>query len=737
MKRSIIYGWMVLLALMSSCAELQDNGVERNGEKGDGQGGSYLSFVVATATPHSRGDFPGIASENQINDMTVHSDGFNPMTFHWTNEDYNIEYSDRVFWRGTGALSELIVLNAWELETYQENLLTGIVANMQHANAADEITRRPEYAINPIMVSEYTYPSADVTDAAYNPHLTMKALATDGQLVMTDKIAARSIRKGIGRNKVMPEAFTVEKVIEDRSSNRFETDLERVVCQGKVVLNNVNLKSNNSTYPYLGVNSNYYEIKNQEGTIVALIPVNSIYYTAINGAARTYLFTNYAGGRNMTLVNDRNIYQQLHTWAETDAVLNADFERLSDTDRVRGKLIRMSHYAETLDRYQAEVHDDRSAYSWLAHYSRTTPDAVLRSELPIKRPIVLPDNSDLVSGIYFLENSVDDAFYDNANHNTMMAYGYYRLPYAKIYATVIPTRMLRLKYSTDGMPTNNDSPLLEQYGYYGDHAYDNYRADIENRIKEYLNNKGVFTNSRMRVNSSELALRLICRDLCTELAPEFRSDLGTLLKRIFDANDGKSLAYFSEGNYVMPTLDDLQLGIVAEIRKKYYNDYATSIFSEMQTTVLEEPSSVFNVGLTFYRGYESNGLYWSKDAALNHRIDGSVVNSKVLTYTNGRCFYRTLWNDHRSNELDDLRYASTRRNNLYELKINNFTKLGDPWDSSDPHDPFCPRPFDEDNTEGGDISNPDPERRSTYMDYVGNMLPWRLVNINRNVGEHQ
>lgn len=128
----------------------------------------------------------------------------------------------------------------------------------------------------------------------------------------------------------------------------------------------------------------------------------------------------------------------------------------------------------------------------------------------------------------------------------------------------------------------------------------------------------------------------------------------------------------------------------------------------------------YTAGTTFYMGATDNTAYISIEAALANG------NTKVHTYKDGRCGYYGLLN--RTVE-KGIKYADTRRNNIYALSIASFSSRGFNYDPNDPNDPNLPKPDpkdpDEDPTPDHHDNDLEPEKG--YMRVVAKVLPWNLV----------
>lgn len=144
------------------------------------------------------------------------------------------------------------------------------------------------------------------------------------------------------------------------------------------------------------------------------------------------------------------------------------------------------------------------------------------------------------------------------------------------------------------------------------------------------------------------------------------------------------------------------------------------------TLVWALESTPIAAGTTFYKGAVDGVLYASKAAA---KSSITAPNQASYTYKNGKCGYRALWNRQtKDTNSDEVVNASARRNNAYVLNIKAFTKLGFPWDESDPNDPNLPKDEDDEDEDLPDPTDPNIETSETYMRVEAVVLPWNVVD---------
>ena len=195
------------------------------------------------------------------------------------------------------------------------------------------------------------------------------ALATDNKFVMTSKVEQKTIQDNISEETV--------KTGTGEAQNVFSFDMERVVSQGMVTKGG-------------GLNA---ETADGRGSV----DLDNLTYTAINGAAKTYLFLNHAGDRTIT-VGD-GLYKDF-TSAIDDYV---DFQNAQNPNgTAKEHLIRLGNL----------LPEETPTVDKLGMYAAK---AVAADATEAKKEALTPDNKN---------------------------FGYYRLPYAKVYTTYTPKEVL-------------------------------------------------------------------------------------------------------------------------------------------------------------------------------------------------------------------------------------------------------------------------------------------------------
>ncbi|MDO4695453.1 Mfa1 family fimbria major subunit [Porphyromonas sp.] len=172
------------------------------------------------------------------------------------------------------------------------------------------------------------------------------------------------------------------------------------------------------------------------------------------------------------------------------------------------------------------------------------------------------------------------------------------------------------------------------------------------------------------------------------------------------------------------TKENKDYGFYRMAYAKVYAEFIPKVLYYLDGTVIKSKSGV--AGATFYQGEKDGLFYETKEAAKKSAI---APDQKAYTYKDGKCAYRALWN--RQFVADNqgavnVTNADTRRNNVYLIEIKGFQTIGMPWDSSDPGDPYLPKPADGEEPTTPD--NPDIEKQDTYMRVEAKILKWNLVS---------
>lgn len=234
--------------------------------------------------------------------------------------------------------------------------------------------------------------SADIATAPDKTHGStatavkdIAALATDNKFVMTSKAEQKTIAPGITENAA--------KTGTSEAQNVFSFDVERVVAQGLVAKDAA--------------------LKETTADGKGKVDLTDITYTAINGAAKTYLFRNHAGKR--TIGDADGLYEGFASAIDG----YTDFEMAKEPEgSAKENLIRLGNLLSKDNPQQ----DDLGMYA-------------------AKNAAASASEAKTGAGIYFLENSVKKDAFTAKNKN----FGYYRLPYAKVYTTYTPNEVWKLE----------------------------------------------------------------------------------------------------------------------------------------------------------------------------------------------------------------------------------------------------------------------------------------------------
>lgn len=229
----------------------------------------------------------------------------------------------------------------------------------------------------------------------------IKALSTDGKFVMTSASASKTILPDVTESQA--ESGSGE------TDNVFSFDVERVVAQGMVIKDD-NLQENTA-----------------DGK--GKVKLTNLTYAAVNGAVKTYIFGNHAGSRTL------DVTTQKYTGFKSAIDDYTEFANAKDPAGVKDYLIRLGNLLPAGT--TPGTNED------LGNYKAVDVEANLAAA-KAKR------------GVYFMENSVNDAELTSVNKD----YGFYRLAYAKVYATYTPnlvyywdnaSQSLKTEAGTEGM----------------------------------------------------------------------------------------------------------------------------------------------------------------------------------------------------------------------------------------------------------------------------------------------
>lgn len=109
-------------------------------------------------------------------------------------------------------------------------------------------------------------------------------------------------------------------------------------------------------------------------------------------------------------------------------------------------------------------------------------------------------------------------------------------------------------------------------------------------------------------------------------------------------------------------------------------------------------------------------------------------NETYRKFTGGKMVYMTPANAQKAADGELINYCDTRRNNIYDLTIIGFKKLGENYDPVDPKDPNIPEPDDNPGEPKPDPDKPVQEE-VTKMMVIATILQWNDVNRDINLGE--
>ena len=340
-NKFILAGVAVLGLGMTACNN-DDVPSVGNPTEGNTFVGMYISTmkdVMTKAVNDNQGDYAGRKEENTLESLRLISPG--------TPRDWTLGSADEEnkFW--ATATTGTYTVAPWKATSGSQTM----------ALLFNRGTLEPGIAT--ATNEEYGSVATAVADIA--------ALATDNKFVMTSKVEQKTIQDNISEETV--------KTGTGEAQNVFSFDMERVVSQGMVTKGG-------------GLNA---ETADGRGSV----DLDNLTYTAINGAAKTYLFLNHAGDRTIT-VGD-GLYKDF-TSAIDDYV---DFQNAQDPNgTAKEHLIRLGNLLP-----------------------EKTPTADKLGMYAAKAVAADATEAKKVAGIYFLENSVKKEALTPDNKN----FGYYRL----------------------------------------------------------------------------------------------------------------------------------------------------------------------------------------------------------------------------------------------------------------------------------------------------------------------
>ena len=355
-NKFLLAGVAVLGLGMTAC---NDDDVPPVGNPAEGStfAGMYISTmkdVMTKAVNDSQGDYAGREAESKLETLRFISPG---KTKDWTLGQADEE--DK-FWATT--VNGTYTVAPWKVTAGSQ----AMALLFNRGNLEPGIATATNYVYGNTATAV-----ADIT-----------ALASENKFVMASSVEQKTIQDNISKETV--------KTGTEEAQNVFSFDMERVVSQGMVAK---------------GDNLNT-ETTDGRGSV----DLDDLTYTAINGAAKTYLFRNHAGDRTIT-VGD-GLYKDF-TSAIDDYV---DFQNAQDPNgTAKEHLIRLGNLLP-----------------------EETPTADKLGMYAAKAVAADATEAKKVAGIYFLENSVKKEELTTDNKN----FGYYRLPYAKVYTTYTPKEVL-------------------------------------------------------------------------------------------------------------------------------------------------------------------------------------------------------------------------------------------------------------------------------------------------------
>lgn len=636
---------MGLLALgLTACTS--DNDVENGGKAGNGN--AYAGLTISLKAPSraltdAQGDNVGRDAENGVNSIHLFS-SLEPHTWNQLVADEASATAGTHFWKQS---ADEYRVKAYQTVAGPVNLALmlndgSIGANVNNINVNTEAYGNATRAIEILNNSTKESVSGNNTTG----------------FVMTSTKIGKTI------NDEVSEADVNAQTTANDAKNVYEFTCERTVCQGVVSLG--------AAVPTATLLPTASKVN---------VDLNSLTYSAMNGAAEFYVFGNHAGNRTIDNATSKYVdYESaLHTWKTGVAGSADDWASAKDqSDLATAKLVRIGNLINdpgpggankacgiTIDNAWMTTNDTEAkrlaarnaknatlgAYAAIPVFSNAAVQATITDA-----PLV---NS---RGVYFFENTASHSSYTDAN----LDHGFWRLACAKVYATVTPAHVYGLEY--------------EQYDHDGDPATPNEIRPTDN-VKEYA-----------------IAADKAAYDALPETTPEE--------KKI-------KAETFCPGTTFYRNLLDNYLYASAEAAQRGCG---------LDGVHLHKDATELDLTLA--------------DTDPEYATKGRPTAYPYVKYLDGRCGWRALWNRQTgelTNGKSDIHKgildASTRRNNIYLLEIASFEDLGFPFDSADPKDPNLPKPLLDNPADPSTDTpdNPDVVRENTYMKVIAKILPWNVV----------
>ena len=630
---------MGLLALgLTACTS--DNDVENNGGKA-GNGNAYAGLTISLKAPSraltdAQGDNVGRDAENGVNSIHLFS-SLEPHS--WTIKVANEaaatagthfwkqaadEYRVKAFQTVAGPVNLALMLNHGSIGPNIDNINVNTEAYGTAARAIEIIDNSTKEAVD--------------------------GDNTTGFLMTSTKI-------GKTINDEVSEADVNAATAADDAKNVYEFTCERTVCQGVVSLG--------AAVPTATLLPTASKVN---------VDLNSLTYSAMNGAAEFYVFGNHAGARtidNTTLPTPTYKYagfeSAIHSWKTGVAGSANDWASAKDqSDVATAKLVRLGNYQGiTIDNAWMTTNDTEAKRAAARNAKNTALSGYAAipvfSNAAVQATIT---NAPLISsrGVYFFENTASHSSYSDGN----LDHGFWRLACAKVYGTVTPAHVYGLEY--------------EQYDHDGDPATPNEIRPTAN-VKEYA-----------------IAADKAAYDALPETTPEQKKAKAETFC------PGTTFYRNIQDNYLYASAEAAQRG--CGLDGVHHHKDAT----ELDLTLA--------------------------DTDPDYATKGRPTAYPYVKYLDGRCGWRALWNRQTgevTNGKSDIHKgiidASTRRNNIYLLEIASFEDLGFPFDSADPTDPNLPKPLLDNAADPSTDTpdNPDVVRENTYMKVIAKILPWNVV----------
>ena len=340
---------------------------------------------------------------------------------------------------------------------------------------------------------------------------------------------------------------------------------------------------------------------------------------------------------------------------------------------------------------------------------------------------------------YSLAGSAKDAFLftDNAGERTLDAATDGKHIYKGFKSFIDGVTAPVLQKVSDPKGASTSEYFLD--GYYSN-AKEVAKVDASNKVSLdagffFLENSMYGGNSVADAKKQILFNRIAYAKVYTTFAPKagkkINGNLDKLSYKTSDLTDAVASDFTTERTYkvVVPKAWYEARKDLAEYEGK---------FTEVPAVTPDPEHNVagHDAYVTFEVTDKAGDFYVGRDGKIydTQLAAAAAGNDTYRKYTGGKMVYMTPANAQKAADGDLINYCDTRRNNIYDLTIVGFEKLGENYDPVDPKDPNIPEPKDNPGEPEPDPNKPVQEE-VTKMMVTATILQWNDVNRDVTLGE--